>query len=240
VNETAMKQLGYENPVEIIGQEINWSIGSYQLAYGPDTGVIKDYHQESLKNKVDPLVMVLEPLWLQNFLIKLETKNVEQTIAQVENVWNDLFPFALEYAFLDELYNQLYQQDRVQLKLLSGFTLIAIFIAFMGLISLVAYALRSRSRELAIRRVIGANLASLTTMIGKEYFWIVTLSAVVGIPLSYMWVSQWLQNFAYHIEVSPLIYACSIIIIYMLLFATIYLQTLKATVDNPVEALREE
>ena len=240
INETAMKQLGWNDPSEAIGQQINWSIGGFQLAYGPVTGIIKDYHQESLKNKVDPLLLTIEPIWLSNILIKVETKNLEKTIASIETVWNDLFPYALEYSFLDELYNKLYQQDRVQLQLLSILSAIAILISFMGLIGLVAYALKTRSKELAIRRVIGANLTNLTMLIGKEYLWILAIAAVVGIPISYQWVSEWLQNFAYHIDISIPIYLVVVILIFGLLIGTVYMQTFKAIVENPVEALREE
>ncbi len=240
INETAMKQLGWQTPEEALGKEINWSIGSFQLAYGPVTGVLKDYHQESLKNKVDPLVMVVEPIWLRTFLIKVETANLEKTIASVENVWNNLFPYALEYAFLDELFDRIYKQDRVQLKLLSSLSFIAILISFIGLISLVAYALKRRSKELAVRRVVGADLRSLTTLIGREYIWILAIATLAGVPISYRWVSDWLQNFAYHIPVSPFLYMLPVALVFALLVVTIYLQTLQATIDNPIKALREE
>lgn len=240
INETAMKQLGWNTPTEAIGQQINWSIGNFQLAYGPITGIIKDYHQESLRNKVDPLVLTVEPIWMSNILIKVETANLEKTVAGIETVWNDLFPYALEYAFLDELFNKLYQQDRVQLKLLSILSFLAILISFMGLVSLVAYALKTRVKELAIRRVIGADLTNLTMLIGKEYLWILLLASLMGVPISYQWISEWLQNFAYHIEVSPMVYLVAIILVFGLLIGTIYLQTFKATEENPIQALREE
>lgn len=240
LNETAMKQLGWNVPTEAIGQQINWSIGGFELAYGPVTGIIKDYHQESLRNKVDPLVLTVEPIWMSNILIKVGTKDLEKTVASIEATWNDLFPYTLEYSFLDELFNKLYQQDRVQLKLLSILTLIAILISFLGLVSIVAYALKNRSKELAIRRVIGANLTNLTMLIGKEYLWILGIATLIGIPISYYSVSEWLQDFAYHIEISPMVYFLAILLVFGLLIGTIYLQTFKATVENPVQALREE
>ncbi|MDX2442507.1 MAG: ABC transporter permease [Bacteroidales bacterium] len=240
INETAMKLLGWENPEDAIGQEISWSIGSFVLAYGPVTGVIKDYHQESLKNRVDPLVMVVEPLWLLNILIKIETKDLENTITKIENVWYDYFPYAFEYHFLDELFNRLYKQDRVQLELLSLLAIIAIVISFMGLISLVAYALRRKLKELAIRRVLGADLKSLVILLSKEYILILAIATMIAIPISYKWVSDWLQNFAYHIDISPIDYLLSIILVFAMLFITIYLQTLRATRGNPANILREE
>ncbi len=240
INETAMKQLGWKEPSEAIGQAINWSIGSFDLAYGPIVGVIKDYHQESLRNKIDPIVMMVEPLWLKNILVKVETKSLEKTIASIESIWNDLFPYALEYEFLDELFNRLYYQDRVQLELLSILALIAILISFMGLVSMVAFALKRRSKELAIRRVFGADVGSLTRLIGREYFWVLAVAVIVGIPISYLWVAEWLQNFAYRINVLPFEYLLSVILLFAILLVIIYLQTFKASLDNPVEALREE
>ncbi len=240
INETAMKQLGWKEPSEAIGQEINWSIGSFDLAYGPIVGVIKDYHQESLRNKIDPIVMMVEPLWLKNILIKVDTKNLEKTIAGIESIWKDLFPYALEYKFLDELFNKLYSEDRIQLELLSTLAFIAILISFMGLVSMVAFALKRRSKELAIRRVFGANVGSLTRLIGMEYFWVLAVAAFVGIPISYKWVTDWLQNFAYRINVLPFVYLLSVFILFVILLIIIHLQTYKATIDNPVDTLREE
>ena len=240
INETAMKQLGWQDPEDAIGQEINWTIGSFELAYGPVRGVVKDFHQESLRNLVDPTIMVVEPLWLSNFLIQVETKELQKTLASIESTWNELFPYAFEYKFMDEMFSQLYSQDRVQLKLLGGLSIIAMFICFTGLISLVAFTLKRRSKELAIRRVIGADLKSLAGLIGKEYFWVLSIAALIGIPISYKWVSDWLENFAYHITITPVMYFLTVLLVFVLLIITIYLQTFKATIETPVNALQED
>ena len=240
INETAMKQLGWQSPEEALGKEINWSIGDYRLAFGPVAGVIRDYHQESLKNKVDPLVMVIEPIWLRTILVKVDTRDLEKTMAGIEDAWNGLFPYALEYDFLDDLFNRLYDQDRVQLRLLSTLALIAVLIAFLGLVSLVAYALRRRSKELAIRRVIGADLGSLTGLMSREYLVVLAVAAAAAVPLSYRWVKEWLENFAYHIEISPWVYLVAVASVYAALLLVIYLQTMRATIANPVKSLRED
>jgi putative ABC transport system permease protein len=239
INDTARKQLGWKSPEEAIGKEIAWSNSGFNLAYGQIAGVLEDYHQESLKNKVDPIIMTIEPIWLSNILVKLETKNIGATVAEIDRLWNAQFPFTFEYAFLDELYNRLYSQDQIQLKLLSIFTLIALLLSCTGLISLVAYALKTRSKELAIRRVIGANMKNLTLLIGKEYFNILLIAALIGMPLSYWLVSIWLQNFAYRIIISPAIYVFLLLFAFVLLGTAIYLQVLKSNVNNPVEDLRD-
>lgn len=184
--------------------------------------------------------MVIEPIWLRTILVKVDTRDLEKTMAGIEDAWNGLFPYALEYDFLDDLFNRLYDQDRVQLRLLSTLALIAVLIAFLGLVSLVAYALRRRSKELAIRRVIGADLGSLTGLMSREYLVVLAVAAAAAVPLSYRWVKEWLENFAYHIEISPWVYLVAVASVYAALLLVIYLQTMRATIANPVKSLRED
>lgn len=241
INETAMRGLGWETPEEAIGQQINWSISNFQLAYGPITGVVKDYHQETLKNKVDPTIMVVEPIWLGTFLIKVNTANVVETIASIQGVWDDMFPsYPMEYHFVDEMYNQLYKQERVQLQLLLLLSGLAIFLAFMGLFSLVAYALKTREKELAIRRVMGAVMSDLVQLISKEYWIILIISSLIAIPVSYVIVNDWLANFAYRITITPLSYVLTLVFVGGLLFATVGLQTFRNSRENPADTLRDE
>ena len=241
INETAMKQLGWDTPEEAVGQEINFSIGSYQLAYGPVTGVVKDYNQETLKNKVDPLIMTFEPIWIRTFLVKAATDNIQQTIEKVQATWDELFPaYPLEYHFLDELYENLYKNERVQLQLLYIFSGLAIFIAFMGLFSLIAYSLKTRVKEIAIRRVLGADLVALIQLIGKEYLLVLIIGSIMAVPISYFMVNRWLQNFAYRIDISLLSYAIALILIGLLLLVTVSFQTLRSTSTNPADTLRDE
>jgi putative ABC transport system permease protein len=151
INETAMRRLGWDKPEEAIGQRISWSIGGMVLAPGPIRGVVRDFHQESLKNKVDPVIMVQEPVWLRTFLIKIETRNIKESVEKVTATWNNQFPlYSMEYYFLDDLYENLYKGDRVQLQLLFIFSGLSIMIAFIGLVGLIAYALRTRVREIAV------------------------------------------------------------------------------------------
>jgi len=241
INETAMHQLGWSSPEEALGQRISWAVGNIRYAYGPVTGVVRDFHQETLKNEVDPTVMVYEPIWLNTFLIKVETVGVAQTLANIQTIWNDLFPvYPMEYYFLDDLFNRLYTQERVQLQLLSIFSALAIIIAFLGLFSLVAYSLRTRTRELAIRRVLGANLGSLIHLISQEYVGVLLIGGVVAIPLSYLAITRWLESFAYRVDISALCYLLTISFIGLLLIITIGWQTRRSTSANPATVLRDE
>ncbi len=240
INETAMHQLGWSNPQEALGQEINFSIGGFNLAYGAITGVIKDYHQESMRNKIEPLVMVIEPIWLRTFLLKLTPTDLDQTIASIEQIWNDLFNYPIEYHFLDDLFDNLYRHDKTQVKLLSILSTLAIFVSLIGLTSLLAYTLKKRAKELTIRRVIGARQIDLTRLIGKEYFSVFIFAAAIAIPISFWWSNEWLQGFAYRTSIDLFTYLIPIISFIILLFAIIWVQTLMATARNPIKYLRDE
>ncbi|WP_416868079.1 MAG: FtsX-like permease family protein [Imperialibacter sp.] len=241
LNETAMHAIGWQTPEEAIGKNVDWNQGTYKLAKGPVVGVVKDFHQETLKNKVDPIIMVFEPLWLRTFLVKLETNDVASTMSVIEGAWNELFPkYPFEYQFLDELYENLYKNERQQLQLLYLLSGLAITIAFIGLFGLIAYSLKTRVKELAIRKVMGANFTSLIRLIGKEYLLVMLAGAALAIPLSYFWVSKWLENFAYRIDISVMSYLITLAGICLLLMATVALQTIKTTGNNPADTLREE
>ncbi|MEO0470344.1 MAG: FtsX-like permease family protein [Bacteroidota bacterium] len=241
INETAMKQLGFNSPEEALGQQINWSIGGYQTAFGPITGIVKDHHQESLRNLIDPTVYFAEPIWLGTLLVKLEAGDVVAAMDRIESVWSEMFPtFPMQYHFLDELFDRLYQQERHQLQLLMILSALSIFIAFLGLFALVAYSLQTREKELAIRKVLGANATDLVRLIGKEYALVLLLGSLVAIPVSVIQVQSWLNDFAYHTEISPIAYGLTIVMVLALLIGTIGLQILRNRRRDPARALKAE
>lgn len=150
INETAMQKIGWQHPEEAIGQQMSWTQGNYVLQKGPIVGVVKDFHQETLKNTIDPLIMVFEPLWLRTFLVKVDNEQINLALPQIESTWNELFPlYPYEYVFLDELFEKLYKNERKQLQLLYTLSGLAILIAFMGLFGLVAYSLKTRNQIMA-------------------------------------------------------------------------------------------
>jgi putative ABC transport system permease protein len=241
INETAMHQLGWKSEEEAIGQKISWSIEAMALAPGPIVGIVQDFHQETLKNKVDPIIMVNEPLWLRTFLIKVEANDVQQSVEKINRAWNELFPsYPMEYFFLDDLYNNLYKAERVQIQLLFVFSGLAILIAFTGLVGLVAYALKTRTKEMAVRRVLGATFRDLIRLMSYEYLVVLLVSTLLAVPVSVYGLSEWLSSFAYHVAISPLSYVFTLLFIMVLLIVTVSIQTLRAAKANPAETLRDE
>lgn len=241
INETAMKQMGFKSPEEALGQEVNWSNGEIELSFGPIVGIVKDYHQETMKNEIDPTIMVFEPIWLRTFLIKIETDHVQETIKIIKSSWDELFPlYPIEYHFLDELYEALYKGERVKLQLLYLLSGLAIIISFIGLFGLIAYSLNTRIKEIAIRKVLGADVTSLIRMISKEYLIILVAGAIVAIPFSYYFIDQWLQQFAYKINISNINYLWTVLIIALLIILTIGFQTIRTSFINPADTLHDE
>jgi len=241
INETAMKQLGWQSPEEALGQEISWSISNIELGFGPIVGVIKDFHQESMKNFIDPTILLYEPVWLRTFLVKLSTNDMQQTVSSISNIWDELFPqYPMEFHFLDDMYNELYQSDRVKLELLYMLCALAVFIALIGLFALVACALKTRVKEIALRKVLGADLPRLILLIGKDYFYLLGVASLFAIPLSYYFVNDWLRQFAYRTEIAASRYLVSVALIGFLVLVTIVFQTIRTSIHNPAEILREE
>lgn len=241
INEKAMKKMGWQSPEEALGQQINWSNGALELAFGPVVGIVKDYHQETLKNEIDPTIMVFEPIWLRTFLIKIETENIQETVVNIKATWDNLFPsYPIEYHFLDDMYEELYKNDRIKLQLLYLLSGLAIFISFIGLFGLIAYSLKTRIKEIAIRKVLGANTVSLIRMITREYLLILLIASVIAIPMSYYFIDQWLQQFAYKADIKVINYLWTILIIGLIILLTTSFQTIKTSLINPADTLRDE
>lgn len=241
INESGMKALGFENPNEVIGLTGAFDQDWLKLADGPIVGVVEDYHQATLKNTIDPTVYVYEPLWLNTILMRVESKDIAATVGSVESEWNELFPnFKIEPHFLDDLYNQLYFKERKQLQLLYIFSVLAVVIAFLGIFALVAYVLKTKTKEYGIRKVLGARLVSLLLMTGKDYALLLFIGLLTSIPVSYFAMNAWLSNFAYSVSISPFNFVLAFISLIVLLALTVGYQTVRTSNANPVDALRDE
>jgi len=240
INETASRALGFDDPLDAIGKQASFELLT-KLQDGPIVGVIEDYHQASLKNEIDPTIYVYEPLWLGTMLIRMQTEEAVSTLESIEGIWDELAPnFKLQYEFLDELYNQQYKSERKQLDLLFLFSVLAIIIAFLGIFGLIAYVLKTKLKELAIRKVLGANRGSLVTLVGRQYFLLLSVGLVVAIPAAILAMDSWLQNFVYHIDISPLSFFYAFALMMFLLGITIAFQTLRTASLNPVDSLKDD
>ncbi|MDW3190888.1 MAG: ABC transporter permease [Cytophagales bacterium] len=240
LNEAAVRLLGWDNPSEALGKTISGFNPFYQLSEGQIVGIVKDYHQESLRAAIDPVIMVYEPIWLNHLLVKLNSGDLFETVEQMEALWQTKYAaYPMDMVFLDQEMNNLYESERQQKELLKIFTAITLVIAILGLLGLMGYALKIRQKEMAVRKVLGADLVALIQLLAKEYLWSLVIGMALAVPLVWMSMEQWLQNYAYHTEIGVSSFAIGAIILALLILVPLITQVIRND-RNPAEVLKSE
>ena len=235
LNETAAKQLGW-TPQQAIGQKVYLG----ESRPGLVKAVVKDFHSVSMHEPINPVVLFNEP-WGIKLLVKVSGKNIPQTIDFIQRKWKSLVPHRpLDYHFLDEDYNALYSADIRLGKVLSIFTAIAVVLACLGLFGLSAYSIQQRTKEIGIRKVLGASVPGIVMLLSKEFILLVILSLLVAFPLAWWVMNKWLQDFAYRTDVSWWIFAIAGIVAILIAFITVSVRSITTALSNPVDSLRSE
>ncbi len=238
VNETAAKIFGFNNPPDMLGKEIGDGSGFHYTVIG----IVKDYHQESLQNSFDPIVFYPEEERnFGNFSFKLNTTNLPVLMDFVKQKWSSYFPESpFRFFFLDERFNAQYTNDRLFATVLWLFTAIAIIIACLGLVGLSLFTIAKRNKEISIRKVLGASLLQITGLITMDYLKLVLLAGVFALPVAYFLVSNWLNDYAFHVSIGLWFFLLPVIMILLIALLTVLYQSLRAAVANPVKSLRTE
>lgn len=239
INEAAVKMIGWKTPENAIGKEIE-----YGGTKGFVIGVTNDFHFESMHEKIVPLLFLL-PTPKQNFYgwvsVKLSTDNLSASVCHIESTWKKYLPeVPLSYTFLDERIGQLYIADQQQRTIFSIFSCIAIFIACLGLLGLSAFTISQRVKEIGIRKILGANLNNIVTLLSKDFLILVIIASVIALPIGWWAMNQWLNEFAYRIQISWWVFVIACLIAVIVAFATISFQAVRAAIANPVKNLRTE
>lgn len=240
LNEKAVELLGWDNP---IGKRINnWAQNRGNFVV---IGVIKDYHYESLHHKIRPMALFLSGGYYTNvercISVRLNSENISGTIKYIENTWNNFaqnMPF--EYSFLDEDFDNLYINEKQTRKLFTIFSCLAIFIACLGLFGLVLFIADRKTKEIGIRKVLGASVSGIVTILNKSFIKLVLIANFIAWPAAWYAMNRWLQNFAYRIKLSWWMFVLAALISLMIALITVSSQTVKAALKNPVNSLRYE
>ncbi len=248
--ENFSKEIKSQKGVSYILNEAAWDIlkhsktkdAGYRINDGSLLGVMKNFHFESFHNKIDPMMLYWAPdNYFNKVLLKLTTKNPLQTINFINDLYNVLAPGSLcKYQFIDEEFNYLYATERMLVKLLGIFSLLAIFIATIGIISLSTMATENRIKEIGIRKVNGAKISEILKLLNKDFIKWVAIAFVVACPIAYYVMQKWLENFAYKTILSWWIFAIAGLVALVVALLTVSWQTFKAARRNPIEALRYE
>jgi putative ABC transport system permease protein len=241
LNESAVKAIGWKSPQEAIGR--NFMYGGTK---GKVIGVIADFHFESLQHKIVPMVLVNPPTTptdsrFNSLSIKLAGNNIPASLASVEKIWKTYLPeLPYQYTFLDENFNKLYQSEQRQGTIFTTFACIAIFIACLGLFGLSAFEITQRVKEIGVRKVLGAKVSSIVTLLSKDFLKLVLVATLIAFPIAWYAMSHWLQGFAYRVNIHWWVFVLAAILALVVALVTVSFQAIKAAVANPVESLRSE
>ncbi len=239
LNEEAVKQLGLPEPV--IGQHISWDDATDRMTDVTIVGIAKNFHFTNLHSAISPFGFILEVGNGSNFFIRTTSNELTRTLAGIEQVWNTYNPGRpFDYSFQDEYVASLHINDERFEKLFSVFTGMAIAIACLGLFGLTAFIAESRTKEIGVRKILGASVTSILQLVSKEYLVMILLSFVMAFPLAYYIMSSWLQNFAYRIDIGWQMFVVAGLISIVLAIFTISFHAIKAATRNPVESLKSE
>ncbi|HEY6899558.1 MAG TPA: ABC transporter permease [Puia sp.] len=234
LNETAIKDFKLHTP--ILGQRF-----SFQGDTGQIIGVVKDFHFASLHNRIGDMVFINRPGWRSMLFVKTQAGKASQAIAAAKSIWQRCAPEKpFEYLFQDDQFDQLYKDDRRLSTMIWVFSCIAIFISCLGLFGLAAFAAEQRTKEIGIRKVLGASVGNLVALLSGSFIRLVGLSILIATPLAAWFMHQWLQDFAYHVPLSAWIFLLAGSLALLIAILTISFQALKAARSNPVKNLRTE
>ncbi|HQT91659.1 MAG TPA: ABC transporter permease, partial [Candidatus Kryptobacter bacterium] len=203
INQAAMKAIGCKTPGQAIGEPIGIRLDGINFKYGPIVGVVRNFHFNSLHDRIEPIVMFVEPLWFNNVLIRVRTKDLQNTLSNIKNVWSRVNPgYPFDYDFINNDFAAKYVADN-QFKAVMGlFSSIAIIIACIGLFAVSLFTTERRIKEIGIRRVLGASEVDIISLLTRDFLMLVAIGAVIGCPVAYYLMNRWLQGFAYRINLN--------------------------------------
>ncbi len=233
LNEAAVKEIGMKNPVgkRFKMDDINGTI----------IGIVKDFHFASMKEKIGPTVFTYVPKYLFNIYVKTTGRDAPKAIKAAEaqfKQYNSEYPF--NYRFLDDIFNNLYKGEQTEGKLFNYFAAIAIFISCLGLLGLAAYTAQVRTREIGVRKVLGAGVGRIVSLLAQDFIKLVFIAILIATPVAWFAMYKWLGAYAYHIALGWWVFVLAGLIAVVIAFVTISFQSVKAAIANPVKSLRAE
>jgi putative ABC transport system permease protein len=235
INEAVARSFGYRSSSDAVGKHYSqWGTD------GTIIGVVKDFHYQSLQEEIRPLVFkVLDPSYYQMVSLHIAGGNIPQTIAALEQKWKSLsIGHLFEYSFVDEDFNRLYfSQDRFE-KTFFYFSILAIFISCLGLLGLAAFSTIQRTKEVGIRKVLGASITTIVFLLSKEFLRLVVIALLIATPTALFIMHRWLQNFAYRTSISWWVFLLAGCVALTIAFLTVGFHSVKAAFANPVKTMR--
>jgi putative ABC transport system permease protein len=240
LNRTSAKVFGF-TPETALGQKLYFDWQGKQSSFEV-IGVMEDFHQLSLKDQIKPMMLQVPQEAKYNLMVlKIDNEHFDETLSSIEATWKQVVndtPF--EYSFLDQNIQKQYDEDRRVARIISGFTFIAMLISCLGLYGLSTYMAERRFKEIGVRKVMGANVGQIVTLLSTEFAKLVLIAFAIAVPLAWYAVDRWLTSFAYHIDVDGLIFLYAGLLSLAVALVTVSYESIKAALTNPIKSLRSE
>lgn len=236
VNESLIKKINISTPEEAIGEKISVFGGESTIV-----GVVKDFHTVSLKSEIPACLIASYSDWYFYANVKVSPQNLTGSVAHIEEVWGEVFPKdIIDYVFLDDTVATFYEDEQRISKLFIIFSLIAIFISCMGLFGLITFMASQKTKEVGIRKVLGASIPSIIFLFSKQFVKLILVALVIASPIAYYFMNEWLDEFAYRIDINPMLFLVVGVITITITGATVGYKSLSAALANPVHSLKDE
>ncbi len=237
INEAAVEKFGWKSPEEAVGKRLVWG----NRKRGTVIGVLRDFHVQPFYQRIEPLVLHLSPKDFVFILARINPDRVLETLDFLKSKWQKFKPdVPFEYFFLDDAFDAAYRSDQRAGLILGSFGLFAVFIACLGLFGLASFTAQKRTKEIGIRKVLGASVANIVMLLSREFVMLVGVANLIAWPMAYYAMNRWLQDFAYRIELGPGVFIAGGILALVIALMTVSAQAIRAARANPVDALRYE
>jgi ABC-type antimicrobial peptide transport system permease subunit len=233
VNEEVAKLM---NKDSVIGEGFN-----FQGIDGTIVGVMKNFHYQTLKNKIEPLAFSVNPKYLNYMIVRIPPEEVSASLSLIEKTWKRVIPaYPFEYRFMDERYDRMYRTEQRIGTLLKYFAVLAVFVACLGLFGLASFMAEKRTKEIGIRKVLGASVTQIARLLCKEFFILVIVANVIAWPAAYFIMKKWLQSYAYRTDMGFFVFIGAMLLALLVAILSVSYQAIRAAMANPADSLRYE
>lgn len=241
INEALAFELGKDSLVGKHFDHQDWYVTAIPEEEIEIIGIVKDFHYQSLHVGIRPLMMVWGESWINFINIRIQSENIDKSLELIEREWNAICPeYPFDYSFMDENFERMYRSEQRLEKIFGYFAALAVLIAIMGLFGLAAYIAEQRTREIGIRKAMGATMVEISVLMVKEFTWLILIASVIAWTVAWYWAKNWLQEFVYRMDLGIWIFILATLMALVIAWITVLFHTLKAANANPADSLRYE